>query len=212
MQFKLPAYFEYIATFIWATSGALLAAKRGFAIVGIGTVAVISSMGGGLIRDGIFLQQPPVMVRSPVYLQLVLLAVILVIAFGAKISRLPRGHQVVSLVDAMGLGAYAAVGMCLALEAGMTSLGVVVVGMVNAVGGGILRDLLLRQEISMFKPGTLEELIALLGCFQFLILIRWVHLHQVGAAWLTIITVFTLRMLAIHFNIRSKPLPGYDRA
>lgn len=213
MEFQLPAYFDYLATFIWALSGALLAARRGFAILGICTVACVSSTGGGLIRDGIFLQNgPPVLVKTPIYLQLIVLAVVVVIFLGARIARMPRASSVVAVVDALGLGAYAAVGMCHALKGGLTLLGVVMVGMVNAVGGGILRDVLLRDEVGMFKPGTLEELVALLGCFEFLILLKAVGLEEEGAAWITIGTVFTLRMLAIRYDIRSRPLPGYGPA
>jgi uncharacterized membrane protein YeiH len=61
------------------------------------------------------------------------------------------------VVDAIGLGAYAVVGMTLALKAGLSLPGVVLVGLVNAVGGGILRDVLMRREPNMFLPGTLEE-------------------------------------------------------
>ena len=67
--FLLPPYFDYSATFLWAISGVLLGARRGYAILGIGTVALVSSTGGGLLRDGIFLQAIPTLVRTPVYLE-----------------------------------------------------------------------------------------------------------------------------------------------
>lgn len=209
MHFQLPVYFDYLATLIWAVSGALLAARRGFAIMGILTVAMISSTGGGLLRDGLFLQNgPPVLLRSPTYLGIIALGVILVVLFGRWLDRLPHGAQLVSTVDALGLGAYASVGMCHALEAGLSLLGVVVVGMVNAVGGGILRDVLLRQPVGMFLPGTLEQAAALVGCGLFLLLLKGFGLSEVAAAWVTIVFVFTLRVLAIRYRIQSRPLAG----
>ncbi len=211
MHFQLPVYFDYLATLIWAVSGALLAARRGFAIMGILTVAMISSTGGGLLRDGLFLQNgPPVLLRSPTYLGIIALGVILVVLLGRWLDRLPRGAQLVSTVDALGLGAYASVGMCHALQAGLSLLGVMVVGMVNAVGGGILRDVLLRQPVGMFLPGTLEQAAALAGCGLFLLLLKGFGLSEVAAAWVTIAFVFALRMLAIRYDIQSRPLAGFS--
>ena len=72
--FLLPPYFDYAATFLWAISGALLGARRGYAILGIATVALVSSTGGGPLRDGIFLQRVPMLIRTPVYLYLIVTA------------------------------------------------------------------------------------------------------------------------------------------
>jgi uncharacterized membrane protein YeiH len=54
VKFLLPPFFDYSATFLWAISGALLAARRGYAIMGVITLAIVSSTGGGLLRDGLF--------------------------------------------------------------------------------------------------------------------------------------------------------------
>ena len=53
--FLLPPWFDYLATFIWALTGALIAARRRYDIAGITALAVVSATGGGLLRDGIFL-------------------------------------------------------------------------------------------------------------------------------------------------------------
>lgn len=211
-QFVLPTYFDYGATFLWATSGALLAARRGFAIMGIVTVAMVSSTGGGLLRDGLFLQDgAPVLLRTPVYLELIGLAVVLVVLIGGRVSRGQHFHHLVGLVDAVGLGAYAVVGMGRAMDAGLSLPGVAVVGMVNAVGGGVLRDVLMRQDVSMFKPGTVEEAAALIGCGLYLFVLRYLLMEQVVAAWVTIVVVFAIRMAAIRFNIQSTPLKAFEQ-
>lgn len=68
----LPIYFEYPATFLWAVSGATLAARRGYDIAGIFTIALVTAAGGGVLRDAVFLQgAPPILVRTPIYLELV---------------------------------------------------------------------------------------------------------------------------------------------
>lgn len=209
--FLLPTYFDYLATFLWAASGALLGARRGYAVLGILTVAIVSSTGGGLLRDGLFIQDgPPVLLRTPNYLSIIAVAVILVMVLGRHIQRLRHFHHVVGMVDAMGLGAYAVVGMNRAIVAGLSLPGIILVGMVNAVGGGILRDVLIRREPSMFQPGTLEELLALIGCILFVGLVLWLAADQHYAAWLTIAVVFTVRMIAVRYQISSKPLRGFE--
>ncbi len=208
--FLLPAYFDYSATFLWAISGALLGARRGYAILGIATVALVSSVGGGLLRDGIFLQTIPVLLTTPVYLYIIVIAVVLVLFFGARVQHWPHLGHVVSLIDAAGLGAYAVVGMNRALAADLPLIGVAVVGMVNAVGGGILRDVLNREEPAMFKPGTLDESLALLGCGVFLVLIKLTSAGQFISAWVTIAVIFAIRLLAVRFQIRSTPLRGFE--
>ncbi len=207
--FLLPPYFDYSATFIWAISGALLGARRGYAILGIATVALVSSTGGGLLRDGIFLQTTPVLVKTPVYLYLIALAVALVMFFGRYVQRFERLNQVVGLIDAAGLGAYAVVGMNRALAAQLPLIGVAVIGMVNAVGGGILRDVLNREEPNMFKPGKLEESSALIGCGVFIALIKFTAAGQFISAWVTIALVFAIRLVAIRFDIETKALPAF---
>ncbi|MBV8364426.1 MAG: TRIC cation channel family protein, partial [Candidatus Eremiobacteraeota bacterium] len=208
--FILPAYFDYSATFLWAITGALLGARRGYAILGIATVALVSSTGGGLLRDGIFLQKIPMLVRTPVYLYLIVAAVLLVMLFGPRVQRIPQLNAIVGLIDAAGLGAYAVVGMNLALAAHMSLIGVGVVGMVNAVGGGILRDVLNREEPHMFKPGTIEESAALVGCVAFIALISFTSLGQFISAWATIGVVFAVRLIAVRFHVETKPLIAFQ--
>ncbi len=205
--FLLPPLFDLSATFVWAISGALLGARRGYAVLGILTIALVSATGGGLLRDGIFIQDgPPVLMRDPTYLWLVAAGFVVVLVFGRWISRSRPATQAVVLFDAAGLGAYAAVGMNRALAAGISLPGVVVVGMVNAVGGGILRDVLINSEPDMFMPGTLSQTLALGGCLLFVALIYGLHLSQFSAAWIMIVVVFVARLIAIRYRIESKPL------
>ncbi len=68
-QFQLPAFFDIGATFIWAITGAGLGVRKGYDVTGVFVMAFVSALGGGLLRDGIFLQHgPPEAVRQPAYL------------------------------------------------------------------------------------------------------------------------------------------------
>lgn len=210
-HFELPPAIDFPATFLWAVSGALVAARRGYDINGIVVLALVSSTGGGLLRDGIFLQQgPPALVRSPFYLALVVVAALLVLLAGRRIQRIRRYEDVVALGDAIGLGAYAVVGMTLADAAGLDHLGVVLVGVVNAVGGGVLRDVLMRREAEIFQPGTLLAVAAVLGCILFLALTEALRMPETPAGWLTILVVFAVRALAVRLNWRTRPALGFE--
>jgi uncharacterized membrane protein YeiH len=93
--------------------------------------------------------------------------------------------------------------------AGISLPGVVVVGMVNAEGGGILFDVLFNEQPEMFKPGTLEQALALVGCLLFLSLTQALPFSQFAVAWITILTVLVIRLLPIHYQIQSPPMPGF---
>ncbi len=156
--------FDLGASFIWATSGALHAARRGFDVTGIFAVALASATGGGLLRDGLFLQAgPPALVHTPAYVIMAGAVALGVWGFGERVE----GHRLLSrtvmLADALGLGAFAVVGMHLSLAAGLSLPGVALVGVVNAVGGSILRSALLLQIPEVFRPGELTALAALVG-------------------------------------------------
>ncbi|HEU4995521.1 MAG TPA: TRIC cation channel family protein [Gemmatimonadaceae bacterium] len=207
--FLLPAFFDYGATFLWAVSGALLAARRGNDVIGMLILALVSSTGGGLLRDGIFLQQgPPLLVQSPKYLTLVLIATAFVVLFGRFVPR-ARFDRLVNLVDGLGLGAYAVVGMNRATALNLSLLGVVLVGMVNAVGGAVLRAVLIAKEPQLFRPGTLLAVAALIGCAVFLSLTRLFGVGQTTSAWITIATVFIIRAVSVQYHIETKPLSGF---
>jgi uncharacterized membrane protein YeiH len=207
-QFELPAFFEYGATFIWAITGAGLAVRRGYDYTGIFTMAVVSALGGGLLRDGIFLQQgPPVAVRGPYYLVVVLIGAIVgatgaVIAGGRRPTRMWRAFS--DAVDALGLGAYTCVGAQMSLQLGLGVPSAVFVGVVNGVGGGLLRDILVNRIWML--PGQLLGIAAFVGALLFVVCVDRLHLDPTRAAWIAIAVTFVIRVLAIRYDWRTRAL------
>lgn len=209
--FSLPLALDYSATLIWGVSGALVAARRKYDLVGLCGMALVSATGGGLIRDGLFLQQgPPALVQTPWYIALSLVGALFVYFVGRRFYASPRFTFTIGFADALGLGAYAVIGMGKAQAVGMSNLGVILVGLVNAVGGGVLRDLLVGREQTIFKPGTLNVIAALAGCVLFVALGEWTSLETAARAWATIAVTFALRAAAIRFNIKTAPTEGFD--
>lgn len=209
--FLLPPFFDYGATFLFAASGALIAARRGYDVVGILALAIVSATGGGLLRDGLFLQNgPPALVKNPIYLQLIAAGALTVIVFGKRVQQFKFIRTAVDLVDGLALGAYAVVGMSYALAAGLSPTSAVLVGAVNAVGGGVLRSVLMARETELMKPGTFQTVAVLCGCGIYLALTLNGLMAATNAAWVTIAAVFLIRVASVAYDIKTHALPDFE--
>jgi uncharacterized membrane protein YeiH len=203
----LPIEFDLAATFLMALTGVWVASRRGYDILGAFTLAFVSGVGGGLLRDSVFLSQPPAVMQNSLYLFAVLAAVAVGILFHRFAQRFAR---LVAYVDAIALAVYAVVGADKAMVAGTEPLGAVLIGMTNAVGGGLLRDILVREEPLLFKPGQFYVLAALGGCVLFVGLDYYgLPLEQAAAA--SIGTTLLLRLLAIRFNWKTLALAEWGK-
>jgi uncharacterized membrane protein YeiH len=200
-------YFDLGATFLWASSGAVLAARRGYDLTGIFAIALVSSCGGGLLRDALFLQAgPPLIVRTPSYVLVTLLASALVWRWGEKLhGRLPQPVvRVTTIADALGLGAFAVVGMRLALAASISVAGAMLVGVVNAVGGGIVRSLLLHRTPEVFRPGQLTAIAALLGTLLYAALALGLRVDENIAGLCAIALAATTHWASRRFRFQTR--------
>jgi uncharacterized membrane protein YeiH len=202
--FRIPIAFDLGATFVFGITGALVALRRGYDIVGLFALAFVTGVGGGLLRDGIFIQQgPPAVTTDGRYIAVILLAGTVGWLFHGWVKRLAKG---IALLDALGLGAYAVVGVEKSLAAGLSIPAAVLVGVINAVGGGLLRDLLVRDEPLLLKPGQFYSLAALAGCLLFVLLTVYFGMPAPRAGLVTVAATFVVRVLAIQFNWSTPPL------
>ena len=204
-------WYDLGATFFWALSGAMIAARKGYDIMGVFIIAFVSSTGGGMLRDCLFLPgtAAPKVIQTPNYLIVVVVVVAIVVVFGRWLRRFSWLPRVLTLADAAGIGAYGAVGMHLAVEAGIPLAGSILIGVVNAVGGGALRDLLMGQKLELLQPSVLMGLSSVAGCVLFAVLLKLgVPASWAGAA--AALTAFTVRLLALHFNFRTRALSAFE--
>jgi uncharacterized membrane protein YeiH len=202
-EFTLPLYFDLGATLLFGLSGALLAARRGYDPVGLFVVALATGVGGGLLRDGLFLQQgPPACVQDGGYLAALLVASLLGYFFAAGLDRI-RG--LLFTVDALGLGIYAVVGAQKSLAIGLGIGAAVFIGVINAVGGGLLRDVLVREEPFLFKPGEYYALVAGVGATLFCALVVAGQWPASRAAMVAIAGTFVLRVVSHRLGWKTPP-------
>lgn len=162
---------DLVGVFAFALSGALLAVRRGLDLFGVLVLAWVAGLGGGTLRDLLLGLTPPAGVSDGRLVAAALLAGLLVFALYGTWRELARRHPdvrwgrasyVVRLLDAVGLGVFAVTGALLALTVGAGALTATVVGGVTAIGGGLLRDLLVGQVPEVLRR-ELYALPALMG-------------------------------------------------
>lgn len=137
-----------IGVFAFALSGALLAVRRRFDIVGMAVLATATAIGGGVIRDVLIGDIPPAALTDPWSLTLPLLAAALTFFFHPRVARMGR---TVELFDAIGLGVFCATATTKAAATGVPPMAAVFLGTITGVGGGILRDVLAGQTPSVLR-------------------------------------------------------------
>jgi uncharacterized membrane protein YeiH len=145
-----------------------LASQKRFDLGGLAFLTLVAGLGGGLIRDVVLQRGLPVALSTPNYLLVVIAAAVIGYFFERHVRRvLPA----LTVVDALGLGLYAVTGCLRASQAGLSPLPTVVVGVLTAVGGGILRDVLAGDTPVIFQREVYATA-ALLGSVLFVALGR----------------------------------------
>lgn len=196
--------FDLVATFLLAVTGALAAMRKGWDFVGVLALAFVTGTGGGLLRDGLFLDAGPAAALTD---QRYLVVVLLGALAAAVLRRVPRRLEtLVGVVDAAALGTYAVVGSYKSLAVGLAPLAAALVGVVNAVGGGVLRDVLSREEPFVFRPGQYYAAAAMVGSATFVSLVAVARTLPTQAALVCIALVFVVRLVVMRFDLRTGPV------
>ncbi|MEX1908559.1 MULTISPECIES: trimeric intracellular cation channel family protein [Janibacter] len=149
-----------------ALLGAAVARQFNLDPVGFAIISMISALGGGAIRD-VLLNQTPIALTDGAYLGCALVAsgLAFLVRFEGR-----RWRQVFPYVDALALGAWAVAGTQKALLTGISPLPAVLLGVLTAVGGGAVRDVMLGQVPSIFRRSELYATAALAGALVYLFL------------------------------------------
>jgi uncharacterized membrane protein YeiH len=163
---------SWIGTFVFGLSGGLTAARRQMDLFGFVVIAMVTGTGGGTLRDLLLGVGPVSWVQEPRFL--VVSAVAGVIAFFANplLQKLdvPRRGALV-WADAVGLSVFAVSGTTIAMAYDLPAISVVILGMLTAVGGGVIRDLL-SDTIPLILHRELYATAAVAGSVAVLVLDR----------------------------------------
>lgn len=201
----VPPLVDITAVLVGGLTGSLLAVRKHFDLVGVASLAIVAGLGGGIIRDVLLQHGPPAALQDSRYL------VVALIAAGVGFTRstdVVRISRVLTLVDALNLGIFTIVGAAKALNAGIASVPAAFLGIVTAVGGGILRDVLAGEAPALFRTGELYAMVSALGSALFVALWESALVSRTVAGVAAIAVMFVLRLLAVRFGWTAPKAQG----
>lgn len=195
---------EIIGTVAFASSGALTAFKQNMDIFGVNVLAIVTSVGGGFLRDLIIGRTPPVMFQKPIYALVAVITCNLLFIIFYWNQKLLTSQFIVTyeklmlILDAIGLGIFTVSGVSTGMNCDYSGnlFLVAFLGVITGVGGGVLRDVLATQ-----KPYILVRHVY--ACASIVGAVLCILLWQYGsipAMWLGAAAVLLIRILAIIFR------------
>jgi uncharacterized membrane protein YeiH len=176
--------------FVFALSGGLAAVRARLDVFGVVVVATVTAIGGGILRDVLAGVTPPNALRHWPYLAVPAAAAVLVFVWHPQVNRMRRP---IVVLDAAGLGLFTVTGTRLALDHGLGPSGAVALGVLTGIGGGVVRDVLLR-EIPLVLRREIYALASAAGAVLVVVgsKVGWTIGWEIGAA----AAVFAVRVLA----------------
>lgn len=197
---------DLVGVFIFALTGGLVAVKKRLDLFGVLVLAAAAALGGGVMRDLLIGDIPPVGITDWRLLTAAVLAGLVTFVFHPGVERISK---VVRVLDAAGLATFAVGGALKALGAGVDPLGAVIVGGITAVGGGIVRDVLAGQVPEVLRR-EMYAVPALLGAAT-IVAVHQADRMSVAAIWACVGLVFVIRMVAVILDVHApKPLRTGD--
>jgi uncharacterized membrane protein YeiH len=201
----LFAWADAIGLVSFSISGFLMGVRKELDLLGLMIAAFLTALGGGIVRDVIVGRTPVAFTQSSVLLW-VLLGIAAALAFGLHKKEQPERHSLFILSDSIGLVAFAATGALVGIESHFNLFGVMLLAFITAVGGGMVRDVMVNEVpivlVSDFY-GTIALLVALL-----LFLADWFGLPGTIALPGVAAGALTLRLVAYRRQWRLPKLKG----
>lgn len=186
-----------VGTFVFALSGALLAVRKQYDIVGMIVLAEITAIGGGVLRDLVLGAVPPAAFTDHVSFLLPIAAAVLTFFTHARMNRI---QAAVLVFDAAGLAVFCVTGAAKAVAYGIGPVESVALGALTAVGGGIMRDVLANEQpVVLRADSTLYAVPAVLGA-AIVVLVEHLHRYDPAVAALAAALVFALRLGALRYG------------
>jgi uncharacterized membrane protein YeiH len=198
----LQTILNYAGVFVFAASGATVGVRKGFDLFGIATLGVLTGVGGGVLRDVLLDIMPPTSVQHWPNITIALAAV----AIATPLTRLVmQMNTTVLVLDAIGMGVLATSSAAIAVDAGASWFAAGLIGMLAAIAGGMVRDVLANEVPLMMGPDDLYAVPALLGAATY------VAIDYFGPQWVAITvgsivaTALRLAGLAFHWRLPTGP-------
>ena len=186
---------DLLGTATFAFYGAYIGIRRKFDIFGIFITAFLTAVGGGTIRE-MLVNNMPHYFTDMRYIGAIIGGIMLAILLFPIFSKI---NKYALIVDAVGLVTFAFLGATTAAEVGLGAFGIITLATISAVGGGLLRDIAIRETPQIFYQDFYASPAIFLGSL-YAIAKPWIEAPFVPYAIL--VAAFLLRIMAIYFNIQ----------
>ena len=187
---------DLIGTFVFAISGLRLAAKKEMDLFGAAVIACVTAVGGGTTRDLLLGATPVAWITNIHYPIAILLAIPVTFLFHQYIVKLKR---TIFIFDSIGIALFTIIGTEKALNFGLNPAMAIVLGMVSAVVGGVIRDILCNEIPLIFRK-EIYAIACLIGAIFFYFLTQW-GLDKDINYLLTTAVIFVIRVVSIKLKL-----------
>jgi uncharacterized membrane protein YeiH len=194
---------DYAGVAVFAVSGALAAGRKHFDLLGVVVIALVTSIGGGTVRDLLLNRQPVFWIGNPTYLLLIVGTALLTVPYT---RRFKAPWQTLQVADALGLALFGISGAQVAENAHLPGVILVVMGTITSVVGGVLRDVLCNEIPMILRRGNIYATAVIAGVSLYVVA-RSLGLNHEWATLLGMVVIAGLRFAAIAWNLS---LPVYE--
>ena len=184
--------FDYLGTFAFAVSGALAAAEKKLDLFGAVFLGFVTAIGGGTMRDMMIGNSPVSWLQDPVYFYVIVAAVAATFLFTKTILSFSKA---LFFFDTIGISVFTVIGIQKGLHAGIHPPLAVMMGILTAVMGGIIRDVLCNEIPLIFHKEIYAT--ACLAGGVFFVLFVFINMPEPFTAFIAAGVIFTIRSLSV---------------
>jgi uncharacterized membrane protein YeiH len=186
---------DLIGVFAFGLTGGLVAKRKDMDLFGFFVLALVTATGGGTLREIMLGNTNLFLFYDPTYIIVIIASALCTFVFHNQILKIT---SIVLFLDAIGLGTFVCIGMSKALAAGVPAFGAVIFGLLTAVGGGVLRDVL-AGEVPMVLHRDFYAVACIIGGVIYIFLYE-IGLDQEIVMAVTTAIIIALRVLAIKYK------------
>ena len=187
---------DILGTFAFAISGALVASDQDFDLFGVIIIAFVTAVGGGMLRDVLINSHPINWIGDLNYVYIILIAVFITFLFTSKILPLSK---TMFLFDTIGISVFTLLGLQKGLSLELHPMVALIMGMISAVFGGVIRDIL-SDKIPLIFQREIYASACLLGGFTYLIL-KQTQMDENIIIIISASVIVSVRLIAVKYNL-----------
>lgn len=188
-------FIDILGTMVFAISGALAGRDKKLDFFGIAAVGLITAIGGGTVRDVLLGSTPVGWMNNLIYLIMIGAGILISLLFGKAVLRLRRTFF---MFDTIGIAVFTVLGLQKALTFGVHPVIAIMMGMVSAVFGGVIRDIVCNEIPLIFRK-EIYALTCLCGGILYMAMLYF-KVSQGICILVTVVFIATFRVLAVKFR------------